>query len=237
MENLIRGVDVSAHQGRLQSKHWKEAAASGIRYAWGRVADGLSHLDMTIGENLQEARNAGLWVGGYLFFRASRDPIEQAHLLLSQARLLDLPLALDCEDSTDMKLPRPDVQKAVKACLDELRANDPHVIVYTAIGWWEHWMGKEACQDDLWVAHYGVAKPLIPTGFKRQGWRFWQRTPKAVIPGLPSVGVDENVWNGTEAQLQAYVNRICLPLKPPTRKEERRDRAPAWSGPKPQREV
>lgn len=203
------GIDVSAHQGRLTQEHWKRAAAAGVKYAWARIADGISHLDMTVGENLQEARNAGLLVGGYLFFRATRDPAEQAALVLSQARLLDLPIALDCEERSDMGLPVEVVRRGVRACLERIEGEEGRVIVYTGIGWWEPWMGPQPMPYDLWVAHYDVAAPRIPRAFQQQGWRFWQHTGKAQVDGMPAVGVDQNFWAGTEDELRRYCARTC----------------------------
>lgn len=206
---IVQGVDVSVHQGRLREANWKRAAAAGVRFCWARVSDGISHLDLNVGENLQGARDAGILVGGYLFFRASRDPKEQAHLLLSQARDLDLPAALDCEAGSEMGLPRELVRERVNACLHEIEAQDGRVIVYTAAGWWDPWMGPGERQEDLWVAHYYVESPLLPLAWRKTGWRFWQKTPKGQIDGLPSAGVDVNVWRGTEEELRRYCYRIC----------------------------
>lgn len=208
-DERVMGVDVSAHQGRLTKEHWRRAAAAGVKYAWARIADGLSHLDATAGENLQEARNAGLKVGGYLFFRSSRDPIKQADLLLSQAWMLDLPPALDCEEGSDMKQPKELVRQAVKTCLGQIQKHEGRVIVYTCVGWWEPWMGPDPVDHDLWVAHYDVKTPLVPRAFSKQGWRFWQHTGKAKVDGLPQVGVDQNFFAGTEADLDAYCGRRC----------------------------
>lgn len=209
MNNRVMGIDVSAHQGRLTKDHWRRAAAAGVKYAWARIADGVTHLDLTAGENLQEARNAGILVGGYLFFRASRDAEEQAALVLSQARQLDLPIALDCEERTDMGMPKEVVRQRVRACLEMIEKEEGRVIVYTCVGWWEPWMGPQPLPYDLWVAHYDVQAPLVPRAFHEQGWRFWQHTYKAKIDGMPAAGVDQNFFAGTEDELRRYCARTC----------------------------
>lgn len=208
MDKVI-GIDVSAHQGRLTRDNWRRAAAAGVKYVWARIADGITHLDPTVGENLQEARNAGMLVGGYLFFRATRDPAEQAALALSQARQLDLPIALDCEQGSDMGLPQEVVRRGVRSCLERIEGEEGRVIVYTCIGWWEPWMGKVAAPWDLWIAHYDVARPLVPTAFAHQGWSFWQHTSKAKVDGMPKAGVDQNFWKGSLDELRAYSERRC----------------------------
>ncbi len=207
-ETFVQGVDVSAHQGRISPESWRQAHAAGIRFAWARVADGVAHLDPTVGENIQNAREAGLLAGGYLFFRASRDPEEQAALLLGQAADLDLPPVLDCEAGSQMDLPVELVRQRVKACLDAIDRGAGRVLVYTAIGWWETWMGTSPSPYDLWVAHYGVQRPSIPTAFHRQGWRFWQQSGSATVPGFKGK-VDLNVWRGTEDELLRYCGRAC----------------------------
>jgi lysozyme len=208
-ETHVIGVDVSVHQGRLREENWKRAAAAGVRFAWARVADGMTHLDDTFGENVQGMQAAGVLAGGYLFFRATRDPLEQARLLVSQAARLDLPPALDCEERSDMGLPREVVREKVRLCLEEIERLAGRVIVYTAIGWWEPWMGPQPMPYDLWVAHYGVERPRIPTAFLAQGWRFWQESPKGIVDGLPRSGVDLNRWAGTEEELRRYCGRTC----------------------------
>ena len=71
-----------------------------------------------------------------------------------------------------------------------------------------------------------------------------KRGVRVFVEGLPGVCSECELENKTgvyapvdKSQEEAIDKQIAQALKPPTRKEERRDRAPAWSGPKPQREV
>jgi len=51
----------------------------------------------------------------------------------------------------------------------------------------EHWY--------LWIAHYGVSHPTVPKPWGR--WTFWQKGESPV---------DQDVFNGTEAELLALTH-------------------------------
>jgi GH25 family lysozyme M1 (1,4-beta-N-acetylmuramidase) len=50
----------------------------------------------------------------------------------------------------------------------------------------EH-IGAEVAHVRLWVAHWGVANPMIPKGW--HGWSMWQ-TGGAKVPGVPVSACD-----------------------------------------------
>jgi len=51
----------------------------------------------------------------------------------------------------------------------------------------------------LWVAHYGVSQPLIPTPWKT--WTFWQCNENANVAGIANP-CDADFFNGTLEQLK-----------------------------------
>jgi GH25 family lysozyme M1 (1,4-beta-N-acetylmuramidase) len=58
------------------------------------------------------------------------------------------------------------------------------------------------------VAHYGAASPSIPAGWS--GWTFWQHSDAGRVPGIGG-DVDLNWFNGSEAELQAFIATGGLP--------------------------
>lgn len=204
-EPRVEGIDVSKYQPRVD---WKAVAASGKRFAFVRVADGVKHLDEACGRHLQGAQEAGLLVGAYLFWRADASPEEQAALLCSQGGRLHLPPVLDAEATSDRGLPRELVRDRLRKTIEAVEAAAGRCMLYTAAGWWETWMGPQPVGVPLWVAHYGVERPMVPTSWHRDGWRFWQHSGTGRCPGIEG-HADLNVWSGTPDELEAFAGSRC----------------------------
>jgi GH25 family lysozyme M1 (1,4-beta-N-acetylmuramidase) len=200
------GIDVSHWQRKVD---WRREWNDGARFAHVRVADGTKHLDGAFGQHTQGAHEAGLLVGAYLFWRAEADPIEQAHLLLSQqAHYADLPAALDAEATSEGALSQAKVRERFEACLAEVTRHAGRCMVYTCFSWWDAWMGPGDRQEELWVAHYGVESPRLPRGWQRQGYRIWQATGTGQCAGIQGP-CDRNVFAGDAAALQAWARGVC----------------------------
>jgi hypothetical protein len=53
----------------------------------------------------------------------------------------------------------------------------------------------------LWIAHWGVACPDIPAPFK--SWPFWQYAAMSDVPGITTMNVDLDRFDGTLDELHA----------------------------------
>jgi len=202
----VQGVDVSEFQG---SVNWAAARAAGIGFGICRVSDGAFHRDATFQANWNGMRAHGVIRGVYQFFRAGQDPIAQADLLCNAVGSLgagDLPPVADCE-----------VMDGVGAgtFLARLRTWCDHVkarlgrtpIIYTAVGFWNP-MGGNFGGETLWVANWFVRSPAIPVGW--HGYTFWQYNDNGHVPGISGL-VDQDVFNGSGAQLVAYAHGGSAP--------------------------
>lgn len=203
---MIHGIDVSTWQRKVD---WRAVSAAGKSFAYVRVADGTAHLDGRLGEHMQGAADAGLLVGTYLFFRASRDPIEQARLIASQQHMPGmLPPVLDLEQSSDGGEPRELVWRHVVTCLEEIERLCGTAIVYTCASWWDTWMPRHVstARRPLWVASYGVDSPMMPRGW--EDWTIWQTSGTGRCPGVEGL-CDLNVYRGSIDELRAFAGRVC----------------------------
>lgn len=203
---IVEGVDLSQYQ---QGVDYRAVVASGKRFGFVRVADGESP-DPTFFTHRDGLLDAGAAVGPYLFFRAGSDAKLklQVELLAGAAEFCSLPPVIDAEVTSDLGFPREIVQKQVRRFIAELNERCGRCIVYTAAGWWETFMGPQEVQADLWVAHYGVERPLIPRSWHGPGPRFWQYTGEGSCPGIRG-RVDLNIFHGSPADLEAYVAGVC----------------------------
>src|SRR5438552_1576421 len=92
------GVDVSNHNGTID---WHTVANAGSQFAYVKATEGTTFNDRYYNANIQGAKNAGLMVGSYHYFRRG-DPQGQARHFLARVSALspgDLPPALDYEEA------------------------------------------------------------------------------------------------------------------------------------------
>jgi len=196
----VRGIDVSQYQG---TPDWGTVRASGISFAFARVADGMS-IDRTFDRNWQEIRKAGLVRGVYLFFRSGRDPVDQADLLLDHTGPFDsndLPPVLDVEANNGAS--PAEMVAGIRAFRDRIteRTGGLTTMIYAGPGFWSSSVRSAVFADlPLWVAHYTTGAPLLPLGW--MSWDFWQFSGSGRCPGVNG-DVDLDVFRGSPDQLRA----------------------------------
>jgi lysozyme len=196
----LKGVDVSYHNGDVD---WSTVKASGRSFAFARVSDGLTDLDDHFTKNWSGMKSAGLVRGAYQFFRARHGGEEQADVLLQAIadagglKKGDMPPVLDLE-TNDHQSPATVVARA-KAWLARVESKiGVKPLVYTGNNM--NATNGDAFSDYvLWVPHYGVECPRIPTGWT--DWTFWQDAEDGTVPGITGGSVDTDWFQGTSADL------------------------------------
>lgn len=203
-----QGTDVSAFQP--PPLDWARFARTGGSFAVAKACEGVTALNAHFAEQVAGAVSAGLIPGAYLYFRTTSDPREQAEhafaLAERQGAVGDgaLPLALDVEELKDLIAVGPErYADAVWTCLDEIaRLGGRRPLLYIAPGFAERFPDRDfASVASLWVAHYGVASPRLPWGFK--AWTIWQTSGAAREEGVTDRG-DADVFAGTIDELRDY---------------------------------
>lgn len=193
-----QGVDVSRWQGTVD---WSQVAASGVTFAFARVADGLS-VDPYFAANYAGIKAAGLVRGAYQSLRPGQDTLDQAALVLSNVGSLgpgDLPPALEVA-VTDGRSAA-EIGQAVEdwsVAIQEATGRRP-LILTSAFFWDDTVLEGGAAENPLWVAHWDVACPNTPSLW--QAWAFWQYSATGSVPGIGGL-VDRDVFNGPLSELQ-----------------------------------
>lgn len=200
----VPGIDVSSWQGG--SIDWDAVAASGVKFAFIRLSDGMT-LDKHFARNWSEAKRVGIIRGAYQFWRARHVPEDQADFLLEQMGPLeedDLPPVIDLE--TDDGRPADEVAEKVRRWIAHVELNlGRRPIIYSGLYSWPSYFDEPEFVDyDLWIPQYSPTCPTIPRVWV--DWEFFQHSSTGSVPGIPG-NVDLNDFNGSLDDLKALVQK------------------------------
>ena len=175
----IKGIDVSAHQGRI---NWKQVAESGVEFAVLRVY--CNGADLRFGENYQGASAAGIPVGAYCYSYATTpqaaDREAQAVLHLLEGKTFAYPIYFDIEDTIQRMLRREQVDAIVEAFCQRLEAAGYFAGIYSYKYFLEQKLSERILRRyAVWVAHTGVSKTSY-----RYPYGMWQYSHTGSVNGI-----------------------------------------------------
>jgi GH25 family lysozyme M1 (1,4-beta-N-acetylmuramidase) len=219
---VIRGVDVSGHQGRID---WGRVKRDGIAFAIVKATEGVGWADPKYRAHTHGARAAGVAVGAYHFARpdtfsgrslaeARRDARAEADwfLAVAQPRPGDLLPALDLETAG---LPAESMVAWTRAWLERAhRRLGARPLLYTYPAFWSFLGATRAFRSyPLWIAHYGVVEPQLPGSWRR--YAVWQYTASGSVDGIAGrVDVDRLADGTTLADITYRPAEQPAPPKP-----------------------
>jgi len=221
-------VDTSRYQLTVDGGPIKAAGFCGIvsRCTIGQRFDGSAvGLKLEYYHRSQaQARQHGLIFGGYhVLWPANRAPAAEAAHYLAHAGDRDLDV-LDVELTHG--LPAAEVVEQARICAAEIRdGGRKPTLIYTgswfwdAVGYigaatpagWEQDYGLIEAEYTVQLPRGGVLPSQAPTGEPGDlsdgflGWKFWQWTSSGKPFGVQSGSLDYDIFNGTEAELRAYL--------------------------------
>lgn len=204
----LKGIDVSAHNGTVD---FRQAAADSVVFVMIKATEGTDFCDANFSANYAAAREAGLRVGAYHFFRFNSPGREQArHFIESvEGRHLDFPLAVDVEKWGNASSFSVDsVKFELGAMIDELRRSGYRVMLYTNRHGYDIFVRDDFADIPLWICSLS-RPPAI------EGWQLWQHSHQGRVRGLRTP-VDLNTFNGDTAALMRFLHRCPASATPHT---------------------
>ena len=187
----VKGIDVSHFDLDI---NWKEVKASGVDFAFlkatGSKRDGSTVVDEKFEQNRQGARDAGVAIGYYHFFRPDVPMDQQIDLFAKTVGKVErnsLPLVMDVEE--DEKKPMWEkaadghtysVQERLKI-IDEfcngvkkMLGKDTPIAIYTSPKFVREFLANDPslAKYELWDASWKRPKPVLPTPWRKAS--FWQ---------------------------------------------------------------
>ena len=204
----VAGIDVSKHNGEID---FEKVAADDYQFVFIKASEGKTYQDEAFNRNYQGARDAGLKVGAYHFFRKNRTGEEQAANLLNvvKDKELDLPLVIDLEDDwgNGATTSRETALKRVLEMIEILDDKGYDVMIYTNLdGYGKYYKGMLG-DHDLWLCSF--TSPDILTD---KPHRFQQFSHEGVVDGVKG-DVDLNVWRGSKREWQRYLDQVKQPTR------------------------
>lgn len=195
----VNGIDVSSYQEEID---WEKVKADGIDFAIIRVAlrgyeSGKLVEDPYARINLENARNAGLEVGVYIFSQAVNveEALEEAEFLLDIIKdyEITMPVVFDWEQVgvETARTENMDPETLTTATLEFCRMVEE--AGYTPMVYFNRYQAKHLMDlsrltdYDFWLAAY---TDRMTYGYKV---RMWQYTDRGRVDGIEG-GVDVNVW-------------------------------------------
>jgi len=195
----VKGIDVSKHSGKID---WSVVRKNGITFAYLKATEGVDYVDPMYKQNLASARDEGMLIGAYHFFRFNKDGKQQALLFAKNCKLRrgDLLPVLDVERWGNMLSMRDD-DEVVREIAEFLTVVEKKLkarpMIYTNEEAYNRYIKGNFDLYPLWFCDLEDEPDS-----EAPGWDFWQYSHHGEIEGLPEE-VDLNVFRRSQAQLDA----------------------------------
>lgn len=199
---VIRGFDVSHHQGEIE---WNKISPQRYQFVYIKATEGGDFKDQNFQQNWLKAREQGLHVGAYHFYRLCREGQVQAeNFMATVPKKTDaLPPVIDLEYDSNciQQFTREQLLKQIQVMHDQLHKHyGKQPIFYISKTFYHIVLMGNFPDTPLWVRDY-TAKPQLKDG--RQ-WLFWQHTQQGKIKGIPKA-VDLNVYADSPQQWHIFL--------------------------------
>ncbi|MDE6452581.1 MAG: hypothetical protein K2L27_00085 [Muribaculaceae bacterium] len=196
----MRGIDISAHNGLVD---FRRVAADSVAFVFLKASEGDSFRDATFDDNYFRARQAGLAVGAYHFFRFDCEGWRQGDNMLRAlaGKPVDLPLAIDIEEAHNAAaVPTGEIVVQLHGMIDYLRGQGYDVVLYTNKSGHHRFVRGRFSDMPLWISSF--TNPPI----SRADWLFWQHSHSGRVRGVAG-HVDLNTFCGDSAAFRELVTR------------------------------
>lgn len=196
----IIGIDVSKHTGVI---NWSKIKNQGVDFVYVKSTEGADYLDPRFQYNIKEAREVGIPVGAYHFFRFHRTGEEQAENYLSQVNLtkMDLPPVVDVEEWGQYNTSQSpaDISSEIRDFIDKVEDHSSRrVVIYSDKNSYRKYIEGRFKKNRIWICSIGTP-PQID-----RDWTLWQQSHDGKFKGAPGK-VDINLFNGTHKEWKRFM--------------------------------
>lgn len=191
---MIRGIDVSKHNGNVNFEKVKQSGIGFVilRIGYRGYLDGSLNIDPTFIQNYNKAKKRGLYVGGYFFSQAKNknEGIEEREYCLKIIKdnniYFDYPVYIDTEWANNEHNGRADnISSNNRTCAligfcSTMESNGFYTGIYRS----ENWLETKVIYNSLrmydkWIAKWSNFAPSAKYG----NFNMWQYSNKYKIDG------------------------------------------------------
>ncbi len=194
-DDTMIGIDVSRWQGDIDYEQVKNAGVEFVMMRIGVQSGSKKDLEMDsfYQKNIENAKNAGLKVGVYLYSVALNQDKAREHAKWVVRNLngmkLDFPIAYDWENwqyIREYNVSIHDLNMNFEAFADELKKNSYETMLYSSKYYLNHiWNNRK--DYPVWQAHYASETEMHKNGV------MWQFSDKGKVPGIKG-NVDLDIY-------------------------------------------
>lgn len=184
-EYPVRGIDISAHN---RVTDWNLVADS-VDFVIIKATEGGNWNDREFQNNYRQARNAGLKVGAYHFFRFDREALPQSINFYNALwnKHLDFPAVIDVEeDGNPDGIDYRTIVARLSSMVSFLESRGVEVMFYANKKSYAKYVRPNFPEHPVWLCSLS-AEPE-----EGLGWTIWQFSHSGEIPGIEGK-VDLNV--------------------------------------------
>lgn len=184
-----RGIDISAHNGQID---FQKVIADSIEFVYIKASEGGTWRDAMFEQNYRAARDAGLLVGVYHFFRFDVPGWKQSVNVLNavSGRHLDLPIAIDVEEwGNPGEYTTEEIVANLRSLVELLRQNGREPIIYTNKNGYFRFVRGQFDDVALWICSF-----TTPPIAEQERWHIWQHSHLGRVRGI-SGAVDLCTYN------------------------------------------
>lgn len=191
----IKGIDVSAHQGKI---NWDTVANYGMDFAILRITEVGNVIDSQFENNFAGCSKYKIPVGVYKYSYASTvsEAQNEARKVVSvlNERKIQFPVFLDLEHHKQRVLGAESIHNLAEAFREIIVAAGYKFGIYCNEDWYMNVICSHLRKYEFWIAHY----PGNDNGWLQERLRpdigvGWQYSSKAKIPGI-NTNVDRDVF-------------------------------------------
>ncbi|RAP73877.1 GH25 family lysozyme [Paenibacillus montanisoli] len=202
----VKAIDVSHHQGVID---WPKVRADGVLATFIKASEGTTFVDNKFATNVNGATAAGIKTGFYHYAHPENNDAkaEAAHFANTiKGFKATFPYVLDVEGDA-AEVPSDQLTQWCVDWLNEVERLTGHpTMIYSGAYFAKSFLGQPLGQWPLWIAHYGVNKPMDNDTWDE--WAVFQYSDNGTVNGIGGNVVDLN------AMEKAFYDRYAVPPKP-----------------------
>ena len=174
-----KGIDVSRYQKKID---WQRVKAAKVEFVYVKATEGATYTDPYFKQNIAGARNVGIPVGVYHFFRMTSNAQAQFNHFKKVVgnRKMDLIPMIDIEVNDGCS--KSQIQKRLDALIALFKKEyGCSPMIYSSQEFYNKYLAPRYNRYHLYLGRYGGSRPVIDgTG----SYTIWQYTRRGKIDGI-----------------------------------------------------